>query len=211
MNDAVEVRVVERLRRLSNDFDGERRRERPLSRESVVERLAREELHDEVRRSIVEIAEVERANDVRARDLRGDRCLATEALAQLGALLEKAGVDELHRDARAERDVLGNPNAAHAAFAEQVLEPDATGEDLAGGECRHGRGDVRRLSPTRATGVEGFLQFAGTDDTRKPHMASTAGFEAAMKWSPPVTRQSATGALQPEKRRSIVSAPGKLA
>ncbi len=89
-------------------------RERSASDERVGERLALEVLHDDVRKAGFVHAVVEDLYRVLRLELRGRARLDLEALARVG----RGGVvrlDELDRDARAERFVDAFPHRSHAA------------------------------------------------------------------------------------------------
>jgi hypothetical protein len=96
----------------------------------VRERLALEQLHDEIRDAIGRALDVGHLHDVRALDLSGDARLLQEAIDEAG-LPREIPMKDLDRYVRAEIDVLGFVHRAHASVAEQAEELVLSTDDLA--------------------------------------------------------------------------------
>src|SRR5581483_9126008 len=114
-----------------------------------------EVLHDDVWSTVLERRDVEHANDLLALDLRRGARLAEEPLERVAAPLQ-ARREQLDRDRLIEMEVMREQDDAHAAFAEQTLDPEAAGENIADADRGH---ENQRLSEERAAavrqGVEG--------------------------------------------------------
>jgi len=89
--------------------------------ETLVERLALEKLHHDERPTVVHQSVVVDFDDVLAAERRGCPRFVFETPTSFGAL-GVLGVDELHRDARAERRVDPLPDRSHAAPTEHPGE-----------------------------------------------------------------------------------------
>ena len=102
-----------------------------------------EELHHDVRSAVLEATDVEGLRDVRPLEPYRRASLTQEAIDEIvvrGRLLEQ----ELQRDLLRELDVLGGHHDAHAADAEDLLDPIFRRQDVAlfdgrGGAGRDGR------------------------------------------------------------------------
>ena len=115
MDDALAVRLVERVGDLGRDLQRLVERQRPLL-EARGQRLAVEMRHDEVVRA-VDVADVVDAADVRMVE-RGDGArLALEAGARIG-IASDLGRQDLDRDRAIEARVAGSVDLAHAARAD---------------------------------------------------------------------------------------------
>ena len=89
--------------------------------DALVERLALEQLHDDVRRAVFGLAVVVDLHHESRAELGGGLGLEIEAL----PCFARAGIslgDELHRDALPEAEVHGSPHAAHAPFSDHRLD-----------------------------------------------------------------------------------------
>ena len=124
MDDAALVRAIERACELTHDLDDEVGRHPRFLVEVLTEVAPLEELHHDVRNALVGDAVIERLHDVRALHLRSRGGLAREAILRFLVALQAAR-DELHDDLRAEREMVGDPYRAHAAFAERANQLDA--------------------------------------------------------------------------------------
>jgi len=117
-----EPRVVggaEALAYLAQDDRGGGGREAPLALELLVEVLAFQELHREVRRAVLDPV-VGDVDDVGALDPGEHLCFAVKAHARL-VRSGVAGLDELDGDDEVQPRVAGHPDGAHAALREQLL------------------------------------------------------------------------------------------
>ena len=88
--------------------------------------LALEALHDDGRGAVVEVEHFAHRDDVRVLHGGGGARLAEEAAARVGL----ARLHELHGDALVGRELGRLPHDAHAALAEQRLEPKPPREDV---------------------------------------------------------------------------------
>ena len=132
-------RVVRALQGAAHVADDPRRlaqRDRPQSLDSLVERLAQQELHDHVRSPVVGDAVVEDLDGVLALDRRRRARFGHEPCASFFAL-DVLGVDELDGDTRPEAGVPPLPHRAHAAAADQAKDLV-----LAGDQSFYGREGV---------------------------------------------------------------------
>jgi len=117
VDDAVVVRDGERLAQLAREHHGLGRCERTAV-DHRAEARAGEQLHDEVRAAVREVAEVEDVDDVGVLDpCRGAR-LAQEAVDAVRVALQHTPVQHLERARPAERGMLGLIDAAHATGIE---------------------------------------------------------------------------------------------
>ena len=117
---------------------------------------ALEVLHHEVRRAAVEHAGVHHARDVLARDARRGLALAKEARDRPGHLA-RDGEQELERHALIELRVSRRDDDAHAAGAEDALDLELAGEDLAGLHRRRRSGRQSRRASCCRSGVVGAI------------------------------------------------------
>ena len=94
--------------------------------ESLVERLAIEQLHHDVRASVSVVTEVEDLDDPRIRDRRGGARLVEETRHDIGSMRE-LGVQHLDGRTTTKHRVLGEPHGAHAALTDLMkhsIRPD---------------------------------------------------------------------------------------
>ena len=103
--EAAAVSVGQAIADLAGDLELAPQAHRLLAREAVLQILAGQELHREVRLSLV-LAEVVDGDDVPVRELAGRARFAEEALAQLGVVLD-GGADDLQGDLALEQRVVG--------------------------------------------------------------------------------------------------------
>ena len=145
MDDPLLVRRGEALRELHRVVDGLPHRDR-AGTETATQRLALEELGDDVRRTLVR-TEVVDGGDVRVVEHARGAGLLLEAFQAIGVLRERGG-QHLDRDFAAEARVLRAVDLPHASRTE--LGEDLVGtEPRAGGE-RHFRPSTRyRSASTR--------------------------------------------------------------
>ncbi len=94
------------------------------------ERLALEQLHHQVRDALGRAIDVDDLNDVRASDLCRNARFLEEAFCDARASRE-VRMENLDRNARPQRQVLGLVNGPHAAVAEQAQKLVLPGDDLA--------------------------------------------------------------------------------
>src|SRR5205814_4010447 len=125
---ALLVGVVEPLEELAHDVDDARRRHRRLV-EELREVGALGVVHHHVAH-VVDLADVDHADDVGVAQPAGELGLALEPLEDLG-VLEDARVEDLDRERAADLDVAGLVHRAHRALAEAVQDLVAMGEHLA--------------------------------------------------------------------------------
>ena len=137
MDDALPVRVVERVGDLDAEAQRLVERQRPL-REPLGERLAFEQLHDQVV-GVALVADVVERADVRVRELRDRLRLALEALADFGGFREVLG-QHLDRDRAVEARVARAIDLAHATRAER--RKDLVGAEAGAGCEGHGVGKI---------------------------------------------------------------------
>ncbi len=121
MDDAELVRLGDREARLQHVVRHELRRHRPVRAQHRSEILAVEQLHHDVRRAVVERADIGHPAHVLAAQLSRRPRLAREALDDTGRV-DHRGVQELERDRSAERQVRGGDDDAHTALAEHALD-----------------------------------------------------------------------------------------
>ena len=79
------------------------------------------------------ITNIEDLRDVRATDLRGGLRLEDEPSAR-ALVLREAVEDDLHRHLHVEREMVRDPDAAHAAATEKPFEANALRDQRARGE-----------------------------------------------------------------------------
>ena len=129
VHDAGVVRGLEALEHLLRAGGRGRRRERPHAREELRERLADQQLHDEVREAVGRLIDVGHVHDVRRRDVRRQPRLLQEPRDEPGAARE-LGVQELERDPRPEELVARLPHGAHAPLADAAHQPELRAYEL---------------------------------------------------------------------------------
>ena len=115
MYDARVVRGLERTRRLDGESHGLSPREALLR--VHIERLPREELHDEEDASVDRLAEVVELHEVRVRELGDGACLLAEAIDGVVSR-GMGGREHLHGVPPAELDVLGLEDLTARPFAD---------------------------------------------------------------------------------------------
>ena len=103
----------------------------PDAGQSLVERLALEQLHDDVGRAIDVVTDVEDLHDAGVADRVRGAGLVEEALHDL-ALERVLGVEDLDAARRPSVDVLGNPDLTHAAGPDLLHHAKHT--DLSAGQ-----------------------------------------------------------------------------
>ena len=127
MNDPRGVGDVERRAHLPGDVDADRNRQLAVTPQLRGERLALEQLHDEVHVALVAASEVEDLDDVLVLDARGVLRLAEKAASDL--LVERDPVDasdQLHRDGAVHRQVgrsIHDPHAARPELGVELVSP----------------------------------------------------------------------------------------
>jgi hypothetical protein len=119
VDDAVAMRVLERLRRLAGDTERVLDRELPLPPEPVAERFALDERHREPEAS-GRLAGVEDRQDVGMLEPRGEPDLSEEALGP--ERVRQLGMEHLERHRAVVLEVAGEEDGGHAAAAELALE-----------------------------------------------------------------------------------------
>ena len=122
MDHADGVRGIERERDLVRDVERAVQLDRAFLLDQILERLALEVLHDEVHRALGQDAEVGDVDDVRVVDRRRRARLAQEAVDRL-LVARELRVQHFHRDRLLDVDVLAEVDGAHAAAAEDLVEP----------------------------------------------------------------------------------------
>ena len=132
MHDPLPVRLVQRVGDLDAEAERLRERQRALA-EPVRERLALEQLHDEVLRAVLVADVVERA-DVRMRELRDRLRLPLEPLANLGGGRQMLR-QHLDRDGALEPRVPRLVDLSHPPGAERRQDLVGT-EFCSGGEAQ---------------------------------------------------------------------------
>jgi hypothetical protein len=124
VDDADGVRGREGVGDLRPELGG-LRPERRAAADVVREARAADELHDEVVPALGELAEVDRADDVRVLDLRGRHGLAGEA-GDVLRLVRDARADGLEGDVLVQLQVLRQVHRAHATLAEDLEDAVAS-------------------------------------------------------------------------------------
>ena len=120
VDDAVRVRVRQRVGHLAHDRDDVGERQPPFALEPALERLALDERHCEVHEPVRRFAGGHHRDDVRMSErCRESRLLVEPLGAQPGAEL---GRQHLHHDATAEPGLFGDEHAAHAAAGKLALD-----------------------------------------------------------------------------------------
>ena len=162
VDDARLVGAPEGARDLREDPRRRRDRQPALALEAHAHRLARQELHRDVRDAAVEAVVVD-SHDVRNLEHGGGAGLAFEAGAEVGHRGEGA-VHEFDGHGRAELDVLRAPDGAHPAARELPLEHVFAREDSA--FLHPSRRGLERSPPTPTL---------SQDPRRQPSSAADAG------------------------------------
>ena len=122
MDDAFDVRLVERAEDLPADVADALERQREVLLDGAVQIAPVEQLHGDEEQPLV-VAEVDDLQDVRMRQHRGALGLAIEALGQR-RVAGHGVVQHLERDLLAEIGLLGEVDAAHGAGAEEPLDAE---------------------------------------------------------------------------------------
>ena len=131
MDDPGLVRGLERQRDLAPDPQHAADRELAGAIDLVIERATVEVLHDDVRRAVRKLADVDRLGDVRVTD-RGSGARFVEEPSERFAIARELAVETLDRDAATELDVLGSVDGSHATFADELGDHVPAVEYLAG-------------------------------------------------------------------------------
>ena len=127
MNDLLGVRSRQAVAKLLDDVADERRLESSFFVEKMREGLPIQELHDEVRRAIVELAEV---GDVDDGDYPPNWRLELLQKAPHGFLvLREFGMEDLDGEGLVDDLVVRQVNAPHSAFTQNGLEHVAVADD----------------------------------------------------------------------------------
>ena len=132
VDDAVSVRVRERAEHRADDAQRLGRRQRAFA-QNLAQAAPLDVFHDE-ERTAVDLAAVDDGDDVGVRELAQHVGLAVEALEKLRVLREVRG-EHLERDRAAERELRGAVHRAHAAAADDLLDPvsaDRTADERVG-------------------------------------------------------------------------------
>nr|WP_272828356.1 hypothetical protein [Sorangium sp. Soce836] len=138
VDDPERVRLADRLARIEYVADRLADRERTTFAQERAQIHAFQVLHHDERSAGLEEIHVEDADDVIAREPRGGARLAKKTLDRVGALGQPR-VKELDRDGLFEAKVPGGDDDAHAACAEDTLEPVFPPDDLPALEREHGK------------------------------------------------------------------------
>ncbi len=137
MRDARRVRGVQALRDLPDDGQRRLRREPTLPLQPRGQRFALEQLHREVVQGagagLFVHADVEDPADGGVRHPAGELDLLPEPLEEV-LVVAAVGTQRLERDGLVDQVVMRPVDLAHAAPAEQGLDPVAIADPLAGGE-----------------------------------------------------------------------------
>jgi hypothetical protein len=167
VHDAARVCGGERGRDLARDAQRVDRGQPAHALQTLVERLALEQLHHDERRAVGVVAEVVDLHDAGVGDRGGGARFIEEARDHLGILRERRE-ENLHRRAATEQRVLGEVDRAHAALPEGA--DDAVATD-----------DVPQHVPRKATeGCAGRLTLRGNRwQTAMPpnSRANSAGYD----------------------------------
>src|SRR4051794_37872957 len=97
--------------------------------EHLLERLAREKLHHDVRRAVVGAAEIEHIDDVGVRELGGEARLGEKATLHLGTARD-VRMKDLDGNLAPDEEVLRLPYVAGGAFAEEPKQPILSADGL---------------------------------------------------------------------------------
>ena len=127
VDDPVAMGVAERGQHLAHVRHRDRDRARAARDDQLLQRAPLDVLHDDEVRPLYLSAVVDR-DDVRVREARGMRRLATEPLDEL-RVVRVPLVEHLDRDLATELLILGEPDVGHAAAPELALEPVPAGKD----------------------------------------------------------------------------------
>ena len=122
VDDAAAVRVLDAVGDLAGDGRGFVEGERARALQSLAERLAFDEFHDDVGLAARERPVVVGAGDVRVVESRGGARLALEALRRL-LVGDEVGQQQLDRRGAFEFDVHARVDRAHPAAPDQLVEP----------------------------------------------------------------------------------------
>ena len=131
VNDAGQMRGVDTLARLVHEVGQLADVNRPGALQPLVEGLAVDQLHEQVRLARVELARVERLGDMRVRDARRRGRLANEALHD-ARLPGGPRVEDLERAVVLGQLVLDLVDRAHSPHADNPDDPEAAGNQGAG-------------------------------------------------------------------------------
>lgn len=128
VQDAEAVRFGERGEDLQRDVDDALPRERVVARDDVLERVALDELHHDVRDAVRGLSVVDDRNAVRMVEARRVVGLAREP-SVAGLIVEEVRREDLGGERLAERQLLGFVHPTHRPFADQVFDDVLVRED----------------------------------------------------------------------------------
>ena len=131
VDDALGVGLVERGHDLRHDSHDARERQREVVAKDLREIAAREQLHGDVERAVGVLARVDDLDRVRVVQFRGALRLALEAPHEL-LVVHEVGVQHLHGDGLAERELLALVHVAHRPLADQLLDAEVARDDATG-------------------------------------------------------------------------------
>src|SRR3569623_123300 len=136
VNDALRVRDLECVAELLPDREHATQRQRPHRFELVRQRVAAQQLHDEVEDAVVGLADVVDVDDIGLVEPAREPRLAQEAFHR-DAVARELGMNDLDRDLAVDRNLVRAIDGDHAAVAELRAErvaliEDAPDEHIAG-------------------------------------------------------------------------------
>jgi hypothetical protein len=152
VDDALVVRVLERVADLGHDRQGLARREAALAHQPAQVR-ALDELHQQ-EPALARLAEIVDAHDAGMVEPREQACLAQEALGE-ARVPGRAGREDLERDVAVELPVPRAVDDPHAALADELadLEQRERAGELGRRRCRRARARDGRLGRDLVRGV----------------------------------------------------------
>ena len=142
VDDPADVRLADRVGGLHHVVDDTSDRERPLVGEHLVQVFALQILHHHVRDAGGQAVDVEDAHRVMALD-RGCRAGFTRKTPSCVGRGQELGMHDLDRDGAIELDVCAPQHRAHAARAEEPVDPVFAAEHVAEREPTHERSSAR--------------------------------------------------------------------
>ena len=169
VDDALRVGAREGIACLDRPADDIRERLSTLAIELLGEVDALEMLHDDVRLTRIEAADVEDAADVLALDEGGGASLAEEALDRIRRCTPD---EELDRDGLLELEMPRGNHDPHAALTEDPLDPVLLGHHLSGqdGAREHVQGNPRgkaaQVNDTSPTTIAAGVRIRSTSRSR---------------------------------------------
>jgi hypothetical protein len=149
---AVRVRVRERAAQPEDELRDLVRRESAALREHVLQRLALDELHHEVRSASLGDAEVDDGDDPWVAQARQDLGLADEARLEprRGRPGAACAIDQLYGDRAIQAELPRAPDRAHRALADRRFEGVPAVQDLGRGAVAHGRRESQSATSVNA-------------------------------------------------------------